>query len=116
MKTIIAIILTLLTISVCFASDVGKMQVDGNGQTVQGASPRGDLTQALTGVSYTTDGTGIWWAAYCAADAKARLMATSAKGTYKQFTIPATTWTGFVINKKTPFVNISGCTGDFIRQ
>lgn len=116
MKTIIAIFLTLFTISTCFAADVGKMQTDGGGQIVQGAAPRGDLTQNLTGISYTTDGKGVWWAAYCAADSKARMMATSAKGTYKQFTIPATTWTGWVINQKTPFINISGCTGDFIRQ
>lgn len=114
-KLLIILAFCLISASV-FAADVGKLETDGKGNNVQGGAPRGTLTQNLTGISYTTDGTGVWWAAYCAADAKARLMPTSAKGAYKQFTIPAGVYTGFVVNKATPFVNISGCTGDFIRQ
>ena len=116
MKTLIAVTLMFVFAAFAFAADTGKMEKDGNNNVVQGAAPRGDKTIALTGVSYTTDGSGVWWGAYCTTDAKVRTMVTSAKGANKTWTIPALTRVGYVINKGTPFVNISGCTGDMIRQ
>lgn len=85
--------------------------------TVQGAAPNGLLSSTHTS-SYTHDMTGkTWWGAFCAAECKGRLMPTSAKGAYPQFTIPAGAWYGEVVNSSlagktltqpTPFVNISG--------
>lgn len=114
-KLLIFVLFAAIPIAV-YAADSGKLETDGRGTIVQGASPRGDRTVALTGISYTTDGTGVWWGPYCAADSKGRFMSTSAKGTFKQFTIPSGSRTGFVVNKATPFFNISGCTGDMIGQ
>jgi len=111
------LLLALVAATPALAAETGFLERDHNGAVLQGGAPNGLLSQTLTVYSTTVDGTGsIWWALYPQADCKVRLMPTSAKGSYPQFTAPGTTTTSRLVNKVTPFINFSGCTGGELQR
>ena len=103
----LAIALVLIATS-CFAG--GLEIVDRI--PVQGAAPNGFLSRLLTVNSTTIDlSKNIWWGLYApSTGCKYRIMPTSAKGSYPQFTAIDGTITSRVRNSATKFVNFSGCT------
>lgn len=108
MKRLILITLALL----CLAGIAAASQslVNSSNAPVQDFAPDGTLSAAVTGnVSTTTDlSNNIKYGIYCGSASKMRLMPTSAKGTYPQHSIPASTWIVRTRNPATPFLNISG--------
>lgn len=100
------------------AAEMGRLEQSIDKVTVQGAAPNGLLSQLLTVASTTIDLTGsLWWNLDSPTACKYRLMPTTAKSTYPQFTVHADTPIGWVVNKLTPFINFSGCTsGGLSRQ
>ena len=112
MKKLILILLLIPALS--FAATLPK---DENGNTIQAPAPNGELSQTLAVVSTTIDMTSnIWWNLYAPAACKIRLQPTTAKGAYPQFTAPINTNTSRHINRATPFVNFSGCTGGELQR
>ena len=90
------------------AANQGDGSLLYQGTYVQGWSPNGLYSAVLT-ASTTHDLTNfLAYGVYCAADCSVRLMPTSAKGSYPQFTVPAGGWFVAVKNIATPFVNVSG--------
>lgn len=115
MKKIIVLTLVLFAVPVFAISDLEK-RASG---TIQGAAPNASLSQILTIASTTIDvSENLWWGLYAPTACKYRLMPTSAKGSYPQFTAPADIETSRVINRaSTKFLNLSGCTlGELSRQ
>lgn len=115
MKKLI-ILAVLLVASQVFAE--GLLQQTENMKDIQGAAPNGYLSQVLTVNSTTIDmSSNLWWGMYAPTACKFRLLPTTAKAAYPAFTMPATTLTGFLVNKNTKFVNFSGCTsGELYRH
>jgi hypothetical protein len=102
----------VLCLAVSSYSATPPLETDGNRNGVQGAAPNGLLSQILTVGSTTFDlSDNIWWGIYSPVACKYRLMPTSAKAAYPQFTILAGERLGVVRHKFTKFVNYSGCTG-----
>jgi len=115
MKTLILAI--LLIASTAFAG--GALEKDASNQlAIQGFAPNGLLSQVLTVNSTTIDmSNSLYWSLYSTTACKYRMMPTSAKGAYPQFTVPASERIGFVINRNTAFTNFSGCpSGELSRQ
>ena len=90
----------------------GLLEKDGDNRPVNGAAPNGLYSAILTVNSTTTDMSGdIWWGVYApSTGCKFRLTPTAAKGSYPAFTVPDGQVFGFIVNKATPFLNLSGCT------
>ena len=111
-KTIIALSFMAMA-STLFAN--GMPEMSNNGHAIQTFAPEGSFTTLLTVNSTTTDLTNkFMYGIYgTAATCKFRLMPTSSKGTYVSAIAPATTWIIFAVNKTTPFLNLSGCTGGY---
>jgi len=108
MKKLI-IIAFLMRASTVFAA--GNFQTDVDKRPIQGFAPDGSISEALTVTSVTFNLTNrLAFGIYCPSDCKLRTMSTSAKGSNKQRTIPGGTWHIEVVNKETPFANISGAT------
>lgn len=113
MKTIATALLLIVLGTVVAFADIGTLPQDNNSHDVQAASPNGLYSAILTVVSYTYDMTQfLYWELYNPSGdtCKYRIMPTSAKGAYPQLSIPSGTVKGYIKNKATPFVNISGCT------
>ena len=115
MKRLIVLALVLVATSAFAVSEPEKR----GGIPIQGFAPNASYQQILTVASTTIDiSDNLWWGIYAPTACKYRLMPTSAKGTYPQFTVPATSPMGMVIHRaSTSFLNLSGCTsGEFSRQ
>jgi len=112
MKTFLVMVLLLGFTALAFAAPPrSALETDGRSQSVQGFAPNGLNTVILGVGSVTYDMTTLFaWSQFSTADCKARLMPTSAKGIYPQFTLPGTSWNTYVVNNHTPFLNLSGCT------
>ena len=112
------LLLALVVATPALAAETGFLERDHNGSVLQGGAPNGLLSQTLTVYSTTIDGAGsIWWSLYPPTACKVRLMPTSAKGSYPQFTAPVGVTISRFVNKATPFINLSGCTdGELQRQ
>ena len=112
-KLIIAI---LLVASSVFAA--GEPSTFGNGTIIQGCSFDGTESALLTVNSVTKDNSLYsCFAVYAPADCKIRLMATSSKTGSVSETVVGGIWSTFVVNKQTPFANLSACTsGNFRRN
>ena len=112
------LLLALVAATSVGAAETGFLERDHNGSVLQGGAPNGLLSQTLTVYSTTVDARGsIWWALYPPTACKVRLMPTSAKGAYPQFTAPVGVTISRYVNKATPFINLSGCTdGELQRQ
>ena len=113
MKRIIFALLLLSLCVNCFAASVGTIETDNNGVYVQGGSPNGTLSQILTVNSVVISNATtpwLWWKIYTPNACKYRIMTTSAKGSYPQFTLLAGERLSSNVNKLTPYVNFSGCT------
>lgn len=109
MKRLIIIIAILAAAATVWAK--GPLQKEtGVNAVIQGFAPNGTLSTATTALISTTVDMSTYtaFALYCAADSKIRLMPTSAKGTYKQTTIPGGSYYVRIVNSATPFVNYSG--------
>ena len=117
MKKLI-LLLVLIAATPVVAAETGYLERDYSGTVLQGGAPNGLLSQTLTINSTTIDGTdSIWWSLYPPTDCKVRIMPTSAKGSYTQFTAPVGVSLSRFVNKATPFINFSGCTsGELQRQ
>lgn len=115
-KLIVASILAVLCVSSAMAN--GDMPKDSDGTKAPIFSPDGRYVTLLTVNSTTTDLTSkfMYSVIGTAATCKLRLMPTSAKGAYVSFPVPAAAWLTFAVNKNTPFVNLSGCTGGYLVQ
>lgn len=107
--------LLLFIPSLAFAAHPGMMENDSNGRPMQGAAPNGLLSQTLT-VNSTTIEMNLWWGMYTPVDCKVRIMPTTAKGSYPQFTALSGTFTSRLVNRLTPFINFSGCTGGELQR
>lgn len=102
----------LILVASSASANKGLLELDGNRIPVQGAAPNGlysaIMTVASTTISVVDD---AWWGIYApTTGCKFRLLPTSAKGSYPAFTVPDGQVFGFVVNKATPFLNLSGCT------
>lgn len=116
MKKFVFLLALLLSTS-AFAAEKGFLERDLNGAAVQGGAPNGLLSQTLTLNPATIDASGsLWWSLYAPVACKVRLMPTSANGAYPQFTAPAGVTTSRYVNRATPFVNFSGCTGGELQR
>lgn len=112
----LAILLVIVPATV-FAAGTGMLEKDLNGYAIQGGAPNGELSQTLTVASTTVDGTGsIWWALYAPVDCKVRIMPTTAKSTYPQFTAVGGVLTSRLVNRTTAFINFSGCAGGELQR
>lgn len=109
------LLLLLLIPNLAFAAPAGMMENDSNGRPVQGGAPNGLLSQTLT-VASTTVEMDLWWGMYTSVDCKVRLMPTTDKGGYPQFTAVGGTFTSRLVNRITPFINFSGCTGGELQR
>lgn len=106
-KWIIALFITALATPALASS----LETDGDKRQIQGAAPNGLYSQTLTAASTTVSMVDrLWWSVYSATACKYRLMPTTSKGSYPQFTVPADTPIGMVVNKSAMYVNYSGCT------
>lgn len=108
----------ILAVLACAASAAASqyLQPAVNG-TVQGFAPDGTLSQALTVNSVTIDlSTSIAFGVYSPSDCIARVLPTSAKGSYPSFTVPGGNWLIRVRNQATPFLNLSGCTNGHLQR
>lgn len=84
----------------------------------------GGKTRALPVTSVNVDlSQDMFYSLYCAAVAKERTMfgnytksQIALKTAYIQSSVPATTWHTQAVNKATPFLQISGCSGWMRRQ
>lgn len=115
MKKLIVLLLVLCA-ATCYGAGYLETANNTGGPPIQGLAPDSTKDVSLTGTSVTTDMSGdLGWAVYCAADSIYRTMPTSTKAGAAK-TIPSTTWHSRVINTKSPFINISGCTGKLERQ
>lgn len=110
------IIATLLIATAAIAGT--NLQPAGNNPSgVQGFAPDGTLSQALTINSAIIDlSTSIAFGVYSPADCIARVLPTSAKGSYPSFTVPGGSWLIRVRNQATPFLNLSGCTNGHLQR
>ena len=110
MKTLLAIALLLVA---TFASANGPLEKDSRyGAPIQGFTPNGLYSSLLTVNSTTVNGTTLLGIAiYTPIDAKVRFMATSSKNGSVSHMLIGGLRTTFIINRTTPFVNISGATG-----
>lgn len=111
MKKIMAVLIVLALATNVFAAG-GLMEPDGNRRPINGAAPNGLYSVIMTVNSATIDlSDDLWWGVYApSAGCKFRLLPTSAKGSYPAFTVPDGQLFGFVVNRATPFLNLSGCT------
>lgn len=108
MKSIL--IFTLLIIIAVPALAGNSLQSSPVGP-VQAHAVDGRLVQTLTGKSHILDATNwVSYGIYCASDAKLRSMPTSAKGSYKQLTVPGGSWYVRGRHIGTPFLNLSTAT------
>lgn len=99
----------VLVVSAGYAASPLERDADRN--VIQGPAPNGLLSQILTVNSTTIDmSKTTWWGLYAPTACKYRLMPTSAKGAYPQFTVPEAQTTSMLVNRNTKFVNYSGCT------
>jgi hypothetical protein len=120
MKTIISAFLAVsILASLAFAGgDLARTSGNfANQVPIQFFAPDGTATQSLSVASKTVDLTGyimyaIWSASGTCYD---RLMPTSAKGSYIATPIPNTTWHIRAKNGATPFLNVSGCVGGYLK-
>lgn len=110
MKKLFTLALVLIAAS-AFAG--GFMPKDSDQVKAPLFSPDGTTVTLLTVNSSTFDMTNYFMYAVVgtAATCKIRLMPTSAKGAYASWLTPATMSQPFAVNKNTPFLNLSGCTG-----
>jgi hypothetical protein len=116
MKTLVMLLLLLVS-SVTFAAEPGFLEVDLNNRQLQGGAPNSSLTQLLTVASTTVNMTGtIWWSMYTATACKFRILPTTANGNYPQDTAISDARTSFLVNKVSPFINFSGCTGAVLQR
>jgi len=113
-KLIIAAI--LLTASTAFSA--GYLQREtGNTKEIQGFAPNGLYSAALTVNSTTYDlNSFLAISIYAPADCKIRLMATSSKAGSVSEPILGGQWNTIIVNKATPFANVSGCTSGYSRR
>jgi len=117
MKTVIVMVFLVFSVSLAFAS--GSLEVDSkHGMPIQGFAPNGLYSGLLTVNSITIDGTTrMALDIYSPIDAKIRLMATTSKTGSVSHTLIGGQRTTIIINRATPFVNISGATGgDYMAQ
>ena len=117
MKTCILI----FTISVLIASQAfaapGDPGTFNQGQIIQGFAPNGTLAAALTVNSATYDmSLYAAFSVYAPIDGKIRFMATSSKAGSVQEPVLGGQWNTFIVNKATPFVNLSSLVGGFLRR
>lgn len=116
MKTL-AVLLMLLIPAAAFAANPGFMERDHDNLVMQGGAPNSSMTQALTIASTTVNMAGtIWWSLYVGSDCKFRVLPTSANGSYPQDTAVGGGRTAFLVNKVSPFINFSGCTGGVLQR
>lgn len=108
MKKLITLFLILIA-TTAFAN--GLLEKDRNGYMVQAFAPDGTLSQTLTVNSIFVDmSDSVYWNLYAPTACKIRITPTAAKGAYPVFTAAANLNTGKAVNRKTPFVNFTGCT------
>lgn len=109
MKTLI--IALLLVATAAFAK--GPLEKDTRYNTpIQGFAPNGLVSVLLTVAGTTVDaGSLLAIAVYSPIDCKVRFMATTSKTGSVSHTLLGGQRTTFVINRTTPFVNLSTCTG-----
>ena len=112
MKKLIILALVLIA-STAFAA--GTIEKTGEGNIpIQGFAPNGTLGQALTVNSTTVPMVGRMafgvFVPSTTTGCKLRMMPTTAKSTYRQATVPDSTWNVRVVNSASPFANFSGCT------
>jgi len=107
------LIITAILLSALTASAAGFLEKDASNQTViQGFAPNGLFSSLLTVNSTTINGTGyLAFQVYSPVACKIRFMATSSTTGSVSQTIEASERLTFVVNKATPFFNISGATG-----
>lgn len=123
MKTLL-IVLTALAVCASVALAVGPtLPRDGEGQKVQSPAWDATLSQAVTSAaSQNIDLAGkIWYEFVAATDCKGRLMNTTTKASWPQFTLKANapfrgSNPGDSATYRAKFLNLSGCTGDFRAQ
>lgn len=118
MKRLI-LVATMVLCAVSAAVGGGIITKDLNGAVVQGPSWDPNKSQLITSsASQTFDQSSNFAMSFTpVADCKGRIMPTSAKGSYPQFTLYATSEYVHVMAKEKPlFFNMSGCTGDYKAQ
>jgi len=116
MKKLLVIVLLLADVS-AFAA--GPLEKDTRYSTpIQGFAPNGLLSALLTVNSTTVNASDfLAISIYTPVAAKVRFMATTSKTGSVSHTLSADQRTTFVVNRTTPFVNISGATGgDYMAQ
>ena len=113
-KLIIAAI--LLTATSAFAA--GFLQQDASQQTkIQGFAPNGLYSAVLTVNSTEFDFSSfLAYSVYAPADCKVRIKDSTTKTNHIQEPILGGQWNTIVVNKATPFADISGCTSGVIRK
>jgi len=116
MKKLLVIALLLAAVS-SFAA--GPLEKDTRYSTpIQGFAPNGLLSALLTVDSTTVNASNfLAISIYTPVAAKLRFMATTSKTGSISHTIAAGERLTFVVNRATPFINISGATGgDYLGQ
>lgn len=114
MKKFIILCLILAATTV----NAGGSLETASGTPVQGFAPNGLYSALLTvnSVTYNLLNTFTAFSVYCPADAKMRLMTSTDKTGSISETIPGGSYHTLVVNRNTPFVNISGCTSGILRR
>lgn len=109
------LILLMLMIP-CLSFGAGMIERDSNGHVIQGFAPNGLESAVLTVNSTTYDMSNtIAFSVYSPVDCRIRFMATSAKTGSVSEPVISGAWDVFVVNRNTPFVNLSGCTAGYKR-
>jgi len=115
MKTILTMLVLLAIAAQTFAA--GILTKDANNVPIQGFAPNGLQSALLTVAGSTVDlSKSAAFAVYSPIDCKIRFMATSSKAGSISEPVISGAWETYVVNKATPFVNISGCTGGNLRR
>ena len=119
MKSALIILVLLVSASVFAGGDPSVFgdPVYGHGEIIQGCNFDGTESVLLTVAGLTRDNTKYsCFSVYSPVDCKIRLMASSSKTGSVSEPIFAYQWNTVVANKKTPFANVSGCTGGIWRR
>ena len=128
-QTLLALSIAVVMIAIVGMSYATTLQTDDQNNFIQNPAYNGGKSAALTGASVVLDlRQDVAYSLYCAAVAKERGMygnytasgaasaGRAARNTYVLTPVPATTWHSAVVNKQSPFLNVTGCTGWVRRQ
>jgi len=110
------VIIALLVATSAFAKGPLERETITN-TPIQGFAPDGLSAALLTVVDVAYDmSLFAAFSVYSPADCKIRFKASASKAGSISETVVGGQWSTFVVNKKTPFVSISGCTSGNLRR